>query len=123
MKHNLILGFLLLIFSFRITAQTKKTVAQDTLIATGKLIKKPMITKGGKPSSYINDFFFETDKDNYFIKVREGKVMTDTLDKYVGNTITFTYILIKRGEWDSDGKEIVQSRVGEYIRVLGIKRK
>ncbi len=123
MKHNLILGFLLLIFSFRITAQTKTTVAQDTLIATGKLIKKPMITKGGKPSSYINDFFFETGKDNYFIKVREGKVMTDTLDKYVGNTITFSYILIKRGEWDSDGKEIVQSRVGEYIRVLGIKRK
>lgn len=123
MKHNLILGFLLLIFSFRITAQTKTTVAQDTLIATGKLIKKPMITKGGKPSSYINDFFFETYKDNYFIKVREGKVMTDTLDKYVGNTIAFSYILIKRGEWDSDGKEIVQSRVGEYIRVLGIKRK
>lgn len=97
-------------------AQTKNNPVAVT--ESGKLIKKPMITKRGKPSPYVNDYFFHTDKNNYFIKVIEGKVPADTLEKYVDKNIKLNYVLVPRGEFDSDGKEKMQSRVGPYIYIL-----
>ena len=104
--------------SFRLSSQ--HSVAQtksDTVISTGSISIKNFINKAGKENPDITDWFFKTDNENYFIKLSEGKITPVTCGKFLDKPVKLKYI-IKNGEWDSNGKEKEQSRIGKYIVVL-----
>lgn len=107
----------LTVFSQDVTKPAKS----DTLTTIGMIHKKPFIDKMGREYPDNMYYWFKTDKDDYFIKLYESKVISDSLNNYTGKLIKLKYI-IKNGEWDSNGKELipVQSRVGQYIVVLKI---
>lgn len=108
-------------FSNEVSAQTlssqnNSVSKQDTLLASGRIIKQPMETKKGE-SPYLFDYYFKTENQRYFVKYKGSNISTDTFDSYLNQNVKITYQL-KYGDWDSNENEVKQSRVGSYIVIL-----
>ena len=85
----------------------------------GKIIREFFVDKGGNVHEDIFDLYVKTGGDKLFIKTDEGPLTHDQLLPYVDKK---AQIIIERkdGMWDSDDPN-VQSRVGPYCVVLGVK--
>ena len=110
-------------FSNEILAQTSEkdnsVTKQDTLSAIGVITKQPMATKKGE-SPYLEDYYFKTENQSYFINYRVSDISTDSLDKHLNHKVKITFLL-KHGNWDAKDNEAKQSRGGDYISILTLK--
>jgi len=92
---------------------------EDTLILKGRLVEVPFVNKGGRKFNF-SELFFKTAEEQYFIKLRDGKVLRKDLEKYLDKNIQLKVIL-REGTWDtSAGDPPAQSRIGKYLVVLEI---
>jgi hypothetical protein len=109
---------------FTVSAFSQDTAASysDTVTSVGLIHLKPFIDKMGEQHPEHMDYWFKTNDNDYFIKLGNNKIIADSLSKFLNSTVQLTYIVIKKGEWDSTGEEPkpVQSRVGPYIVVLKV---
>ncbi|MBC7863470.1 MAG: hypothetical protein IAF38_10875 [Bacteroidia bacterium] len=99
--------------NFSMTAKTDTTL-------TGKIVKEAFVNQRGKVSDKIFDMFLESKGKKYFIKFCEGKVLREKLEKIVGKEMQFR-VEICEGEWDKCSEQEVQSRVGDYVKMLELK--
>jgi hypothetical protein len=92
----------------------------DTLILKGKIIKNTFKNKANREYKNITELYIKTEKETYFIKFRDGKVLRKDLEKYVDKDVQLKVIL-REGTWDtSAGDPPAQSRIGKYLVVLEI---
>ncbi len=118
MKAFLITSALVLCTLTIFSQDASKSSKSDTLTLLGIIHQKYFVDKGGKESDVL-DYWFKTNNEDYFIKLYESKISSETLSMFIGKTVKLKF-MIKTGEWDSTGKELVpvQSRIGQYIIVL-----
>ena len=111
---------LLALFTSTVFAQdATQATKQDTIITTGIIHKRPFVDKMDQEHYDVMDYWFKTDKEDYFIKLSESDINSDSLINYIDKTVILKYI-IKDGGWDYSGAELEmkQSRVGKYIAVF-----
>ena len=116
----LIIAITLVWFTVTVFAQEATQVTkQDTLITTGIIHERPFVDKMDQDHYDVMDYWFKTDKEDYFIKLSESEINLGSLNKYIDKTVKLKYI-IKDGGWDYSGAEfeMYQSRVGKYIVVF-----
>ena len=112
--------YLLIIFVLNGTllySQDLPVSMKDTFkIYNGKIIKINFVDKAGREHKDAFNYFFKTEKRQYFIKVSEGNVSKKELEKvYVNNkNIKVKAVLILFGLWDTNDPN-VESRVGDYL--------
>ncbi len=111
----------LLGFGISSNAFAKKGTQGDTAVMMGKVVKEAFSHgKDNKPIEGVYDYFFQSGDKKYFIKTYKAKFGKDELEKWVGQSVQAKVIFMARGNWDDNGQG--QSRVGEYIIVLSIKK-
>jgi hypothetical protein len=93
----------------------------DTLILKGRIVKENMENKKGQKLEGVEDLYFSTGTNSYFIKLTSGKFSPTDLEKYGTKEITIRAIK-KFGNIDieSEDPSYAQTRVGEYIVILEI---
>lgn len=89
---------------------------------TGKIVSQSFVNKVGKEISTIQDLYFETSGETYFIKFMDSNISFEEAEKLLDQTITIEGE-IRDGMWDvpDDNPEYAQSRTGEYIVIFSIK--
>lgn len=102
-----------------------RPIVQDTGAAVtmmGKISKENFVSKGNKPVKGVYDYWFISGNMKYFIKEYGSAFTKDTLNIWAGQTVQVKAI-VKNGEWDTtNDSEKQQSRVGEYLSVLAVKK-
>lgn len=93
----------------------------DTLVLKGRIVKEDMENKKGQKLEGVQDLYFSTGTNSYFIKLAGGNFLRTDLEKYGNKEITIKAIK-KFGnvDIDSDDPSYAQTRVGEYIVILEI---
>jgi hypothetical protein len=103
-----------------LTRYSMNELTNDTLILKGKIIKNTFKNKANREYKNITELYLKTEKETYFIKFRDGKVLRKDLEKYVNKDVQLKVIL-REGTWDtSAGDPEAQSRIGKYLVVLEI---
>ncbi|RLD50124.1 MAG: hypothetical protein DRI94_09470 [Bacteroidetes bacterium] len=107
--------FVIFYFLFSILYAQNKTDDMNNLkIYTGKIIKVHFVDKAGNEHKDAFNYFFETEDKQYFIKISEGDVSREEIEKFYNKKIRIKAIIILFGLWDTDDPN-VQSRVGDYL--------
>jgi hypothetical protein len=96
-----------------------KTVIKSSNKMTGVISKIPMLNKAGRVCG--TDYYFKTEKKEYFIKLADSKITRDSLDMNIGKSVEIEYDVFEYGQWDSNDPR-AQSRMGEYITVLKLAK-
>lgn len=93
----------------------------DTLILKGRIVKEDMKNKKGQKLEGVQDLYFTSGNNSYFIKIAGGKFLRSNLENFGDKEITIKAIK-KFGnvDIDSDDPSYAQTRVGEYIIILEI---
>ena len=88
----------------------------------GKIISENFVNKVGKEISTIQDLYFETGGESYFIKFMDSKITYEEAAKYLNQTIEIEGE-IREGMWDISDADpgYAQSRTGYYIVIIKIK--
>jgi len=106
--------FLLLLSTIGFSQKKQKP---QEVKATIKL--EQSINKAGNVMPGEGDFYLEYNGDSFFVKLSAGKVTRDQL-KTVLNTKTSFEVIFDNGLWDTDDPN-VQSRIGDYVRIMNIQ--
>ncbi len=118
-KSILFLCFVMLSGSISFAQTQTDTLADNSQIYTGKIIKVNFVDKGGREHKDSFNFFLETEDKQYFIKIAEGDVSRKDIAKYFNKEIKLRAVLILYGLWDTKDPK-VESRVGEYLIIKEI---
>lgn len=100
------------------TTIAQKTIGNDTIVMTGKIVKEQFVHN--KPVKGVYDYFFQTGDKKYFVKTYKSKYSKVDLDKWVGQLVKVMGVVINYGSWDDNGEG--QSRVGEYLLLVEVKK-
>lgn len=114
--------FLLPVTSCLPKKDTHQSAEKNQTTMTGKIISQSFVNKVGKEISTIQDLYFETSGETYFIKFMDSNISFEEAEKLLDQTITIEGE-IRDGMWDvpDDNPEYAQSRTGEYIVIFSIK--
>jgi len=96
----------------------------DTLTLKGKIIRENMENKKGQKLEGVQDFYFSSSSDSYFVKIAGSKYSRKELEAFENKEVTIKCIK-KFGNIDIDSNDpsYAQTRVGEYILILEIAGK
>lgn len=88
----------------------------------GKIISKTFVNKGGKEINTIQDLYFETNKDTYFIKFMDSEITYDEAKDLLDQSIEIEGE-IREGMWDVPDNDpgYAQSRTGYYVVIFSVK--
>lgn len=101
--------------------KTNDQINGDTLILKGRIAKTTMESKKGEKLEGVQDYYFSSGTNSYFIKVASGKFSKTDLNAFGTNEITIKAIKkLENIDIDSNDPSYVQKRVGEYIVILEI---
>jgi hypothetical protein len=84
----------------------------------GVIVKEPFKNKVGEIIGGVYDYYFKTQGIKYFIKLRDGAIKKEDLEKVLNKAVKVTFF-INDGLWDTDDNTH-QSRIGKYIRIANI---
>lgn len=88
----------------------------------GEIVAVQPTNKAGKPMTGVEDLFFKTNGEKYFIKLMECDTeVVKKLKEMKGSSVVLK-IELKDGLWDTDNPE-VQSRIGKYCVVKSILKR
>ena len=116
-----IIAFTLFITNTNAMDLNKNPFNEDTLTLKGRVVKADMETQKGTKSEGVQDYYFSTGSNSYFIKTAVGKFSKQDLDK-IGDKEIIIKCTKKFGTVDigPDDPSYAATRVGEYIVILEI---
>jgi hypothetical protein len=88
------------------------------VVLKGKIVKEPFVHN--KSVKGVYDYFLQTADKKYFIKTYKTKYSKTDIDKWAGEQVEVNAVIVKEGSWDDNGEG--QSRVGEYVDLIDIKK-
>ena len=122
MQNRIVIFISLLFLITQSNAMSLNNFNEDTLSLKGKIVKADMKTQKGTKSEGVQDYYFSSGGNSYFIKTASGEFSKQDLDK-IGIKKTITVKCIKRnGTWDigPDDPSYAATRTGEYILILEV---
>lgn len=107
-------------------ATGKEALQQDTMTATGKITERFYVSKKGMVTDFKEYYFIPAGKElikhglkkEYFVKLWEGEIQREEVQKYTGKYIWIKGVF-KKGFWDATGEQLA-SRVGDYVVIVEI---
>jgi hypothetical protein len=85
----------------------------------GTITQVKSLNKAGNVLAGDGDFFIDFNAKSYFVKLSAGSVTGEELKAIMNVKTTFELVILE-GLWDTDDPN-VQSRVGEYVKIISIQ--
>lgn len=102
--------------------QTQNSANKTESTMKGKIISENFINKGGKEINTMQDLYFQTEDETYFIKFMDSNISFEEAKKLIDQPIEIEGE-VREGLWDvpDDNPQYAQSRTGYYVVIFKIK--